>query len=422
MYKKFIAPTDPPKPFFDALGSNRDYNVDLIPKFILAGGSLVRMLVQTDVTRYLDFKLVDGSYVYKKASPSTMLSSATPATICKVPASTAEALTTGLVGFLQKRRLKSFLEFVGKYDPKNRATWDGVDPATTPMSAVYAKFSFEADTAEFVGHAMALQPNEAYLAQPAGPTLAALRLYGESLDKYGKSPFIYPVYGLGGLPEGFSRLCAIHGGTFILNKEVDEVLFNSDGTVAGVRSGGGSAEGAPPAEVALAPLVIGDPSYFAGTPRVRKTGRVIRTLCILDHPVKGLESPDSAQIILPSSQVGRKNDISISVLGAAHAVTAKGKYAAIVSTRVEGSSPKPADEVAPGLALLGALLTRFDNVTETFEPSDDGVASKCFITSSYSASSHLEEEAEEVLSLYERIMGAKLDLSGPVDTPLGGPQ
>ena len=33
-------------------------------------------------------------------------------------------------------------------------------------------------------------------------------------------PFIYPIYGLGGLPEGFSRLCAIHGGTFILNKQV----------------------------------------------------------------------------------------------------------------------------------------------------------------------------------------------------------
>ena len=29
---------------------------------------------------------------------------------------------------------------------------------------------------------------------------------------YGKSPYIYPLYGLGGLPEGFSRLCAINGG------------------------------------------------------------------------------------------------------------------------------------------------------------------------------------------------------------------
>jgi hypothetical protein len=68
-----------------------------------------------------------------------------------------------------------------------------------------------------------------------------------------------------------------------------------------VRSGSGA-----DAEVALAPLVIGDPSYFpAGM--TSRTGRVIRTICILDHPVKGMESPESAQIILPQSQVGRKN-------------------------------------------------------------------------------------------------------------------
>ena len=44
-----------------------------------------------------------------------------------------------------------------------------------------------------------------------------------NLIRYGKSPYIYPLYGLGGLPEGFSRLCAINGGTFMLNKKVDKV-------------------------------------------------------------------------------------------------------------------------------------------------------------------------------------------------------
>ena len=68
-----------------------------------------------------------------------------------------------------------------------------------------------------------------------------------------------------------------------------------------MRSGSGDA-----AEVALAPLVIGDPSYFPAA-MTSRTGRVIRTICIMDHPVKGLESPESAQIILPQSQVGRKN-------------------------------------------------------------------------------------------------------------------
>ena len=54
-------------------------------------------------------------------------------------------------------------------------------------------------------------------------TVKSIQLYVRSLERYGKSPYIYPMYGLGGLPEGFSRLCAIHGGTFMLQCPVEEV-------------------------------------------------------------------------------------------------------------------------------------------------------------------------------------------------------
>ena len=252
---------------------------------------------------------------------------------------------------------------------------------------------------------MALAPDDSYLHRPAAETVDAIRLYAESLDRYGKSPFIYPVYGLGGLPEGFSRLCAIHGGTFILNKQVDEILFAPNGTVAGVRSGSGA-----DAEVALAPLVIGDPSYFPPS-MVKHTGKVIRTIAIIDHPVKGLEVPDSAQIILPQSQVNRKNDVYVCIVGHAHQVAAKGRHVAIVSTRVE--TAKPEEEVAVGLSLLGALVTRFHNIVDTFEPADPAAAARtrAFITASYDASSHFEETTAEVLRLYESITGEALDMS-----------
>ena len=52
--------SSPPKEF----GHNRDWNVDLVPKFIMANGVLVKMLLHTKVTRYLEWKCVDGSYVY----------------------------------------------------------------------------------------------------------------------------------------------------------------------------------------------------------------------------------------------------------------------------------------------------------------------------------------------------------------------
>lgn len=88
-----------------------------------------------------------------------------------------------------------------------------------------------------------------------------MQLYTESIGRYGDSPFLYPIYGLGGLPEAFSRLCAIHGGTYMLNTKVDEVTM-VDGKVTGIKVGD---------DVATAPLVICDPSYVKPD-MLKKTG------------------------------------------------------------------------------------------------------------------------------------------------------
>lgn len=63
-------------------GRPRDWNVDLIPKFLMANGSLVKLLIHTGVTRYLEFKSLEGSYVYKQGK------------IYKVPADEREALAS----------------------------------------------------------------------------------------------------------------------------------------------------------------------------------------------------------------------------------------------------------------------------------------------------------------------------------------
>ena len=122
-----------------------------------------------------------------------------------------------------------------------RAHWVYVPPGK-PLSAVTTKqlfeyFGLDSNTQSFTGHAMALHTDDSYLEEPADATAEAIQLYVYSLERYGKSPYIYPVYGLGGLPEGFSRLCAIHGGTFMLNKPVDEVLFDDVGRAWGIKTG-----------------------------------------------------------------------------------------------------------------------------------------------------------------------------------------
>ena len=128
-----------------------------------------------------------------------------------------------------------------------------------------------------------------------------MALYLDSIGRYGDSPFLYPIYGLGGLPEAFSRLCAIHGGTYMLNTQVDEVLFDG-GKVCGIKSGDVSA---------TAPLVICDPSYVTNAEDgssnfVKPVGKVIRAICLLNHTIPHSNNAQSIQIILPAKQLGKK--------------------------------------------------------------------------------------------------------------------
>ncbi len=97
LYSKFNLPPPP-----SDTGRGRDWNVDLIPKFLMANGKpkrqiknfktknfifffiglLVKLLIHTGVTRYLEFKCIEGSYVYKGQK------------IHKVPADEREALAS----------------------------------------------------------------------------------------------------------------------------------------------------------------------------------------------------------------------------------------------------------------------------------------------------------------------------------------
>jgi len=130
------------------------------------------------------------------------------------------------------------------------------------MLEVFKKYGISDSTQDFLGHAVALYTDDEYVTKNSKLAIEKMQLYTESIGRYGDSPFLYPIYGLGGLPEAFSRLCAIHGGTYMLNTKVDEVTFDADGKTTGIRVGD---------DIATAPLVICDPSYVKQD-RLKKTG------------------------------------------------------------------------------------------------------------------------------------------------------
>jgi RAB protein geranylgeranyltransferase component A len=551
-------------------GRPNRYQCDLIPKFILAGGRLVKMLIQTGVTKYIEFAAVNKSFVF------------TSGKIYKVPVTPAEALRTSLVGLFQKRHLRNFAIFLSKYESQGEPSWtslarkgkdqilaavtayysrhnpekvgeaaavvekydaptlfagleanygipvvpketvvdfgpgtlglqiNGVRvangktvtaiigfndlPESSPnknvqfevsagdlvsklngedvlwntydellgkikaarkadptgpfqitfikpcvgvsggeskdgsssaqkvkgktMGQLFSEFSLDANSQCFIGHAMALHTDDSYLNRPAIETVEAVHTYGQSVGVYGDSPYVYPLFGLSNIPEGFARLAAVYGGVNMLRTEFNELFFGDDGKVCGLTATFDDMQGLGPEKLgATCGVVIGDPSYLTGERR-RKTGTVIRSTCLVQHPINRTEDAQSAQIIMPSKHLkGKKNDVFVSLLSDAHEVTPRdsGTFLAIVSTVCETNNP--VKEVEEGIALLGDVALRFDDVQDTYEPTADGTKDNVFVTKSYDATSHFEYESREVMDLFERIMGYPLDLSEAMQKP-----
>ncbi|MCO5558782.1 hypothetical protein L7F22_012369 [Adiantum nelumboides] len=383
LWKKFRGNDNPPP----HLGSSRDYNVDMVPKFMMANGALVRVLIHTDVTKYLMFKAVDGSYVFNKGK------------IHKVPATDIEALKSPLMGLFEKRRARKFFIFVQDYSESDPKTHEGLDLTRVTPREIFAKYGLDDNTVDFIGHALALYRDDAYLDQPALEFVKRVKLYSESLARFqGGSPYIYPLYGLGELPQGFARLSAVYGGTYMLSKPGCKVEFDEEGKVCGVTSDG---------ETAKTKKVVCDPSYLLN--KVRKAGKVARAICIMSHPIPNTSESPSVQIILPQKQLGRRSDMYVFCCSYSHNVAPKGKFIAFVSAEAETDSPQ--EELQPGISLLGPVDEVFFDTYDTYEPVNEPSLDNCYISRSYDATTHFETTVQDVLAMYTAITGKVLDLS-----------
>ncbi|KAE8734253.1 Rab GDP dissociation inhibitor alpha [Hibiscus syriacus] len=354
LWKKFRGNDKPPA----HLGTSRDYNVDMVPKFMMANGTLVRVLIHTDVTKYLYFKAVDGSYVFNKGK------------VHKVPATDMEALKSPLMGLFEKRRARKFFLYVQGYDEKDPKTHEGMDLTRITTRDLIAKYGLDDNTVDFIGHALALHRDDRYLDEPALDTVKRMKLYAESLAR-------------------FSRWISIHLST---------VEYDDEGKACGVTSEG---------ETARCKKVVCDPSYLPN--KVRKIGKVARAIAIMSHSIPNTNDSHSVQIILPQKQLGRRSDMYVFCCSYSHNVAPKGKFIAFVSTEAETDHPET--ELKPGTDLLGPVDEIFFDIYDRYEPVNEPSLDNCFISTSYDATTHFESTVTDVLNMYTMITGKVVDLS-----------
>jgi len=376
------------------------WNIDLIPKFIMGSGLLVRILVHTGITKYLEFQKAAGSYVYRQGK------------IHKVPSCATEALNSSLMGFFEKRRCAKLLQFIQSYDQANPKTHNGLDCSKVSFKTVCTKYGVDEDTTTFLGHAVALYTDDTFLEKPAHEVMDRILLYNNSLANLnGGSPYLYPRYGLSELPQGFARQGAVYGATTMLRAPLKEIIYDSNGAAQGIKLKISDTEDY---EVKCK-YILGEPSYFPE--KVKEIGQVMRMVCVLNAPIPNTNNSHSAQIIIPQKESGRSHDIYIICMSSLHCIVPEGKYLAIISMEMDEKEAQadPQKLFGGAMRLLGPIVDFIAMPSTLYAPASDGKSDNCFISNSYDGTSHFQSAARNVLDLYEKITGRELVLTNGED-------
>nr|XP_020469592.1 rab proteins geranylgeranyltransferase component A 1-like [Monopterus albus] len=184
----------------------RRFNIDLISKLMYSRGSLVDLLIKSNVSRYAEFKNVTRILTYRHGS------------VEQVPCSRADVFASRQLSVVEKRKLMRFLTSCVEETEEQRA-YNG-----RPYFEFLRDQQIGDSIQHFLIHSIAMVTEDV----PTEEGLASTRHFLRCLGRYGNTPFLFPVYGLGEIPQCFCRMCAVFGGIYCLRHSVHCLLVDKD--------------------------------------------------------------------------------------------------------------------------------------------------------------------------------------------------
>ncbi|KAI8645496.1 GDP dissociation inhibitor-domain-containing protein [Parasitella parasitica] len=201
--------------FVKLLNKSRSYNLDTTPKLLGAREDLVETLIQSGVGRYLEFKNVDGIFIFDQTSRA----------LEKVPSSKEDVFTNKSVTLIDKRKLMKFLTFAME---TNEECDDPLLENTEEMTYsqfLQEKFKITGKLQEAIIYAIALVNEKASVKEG----LRRTHRFVLSMGRFGKGAYLCPLYGGGSeIAQAFCRVCAVYGGIYILNQPLDRFVVDKE--------------------------------------------------------------------------------------------------------------------------------------------------------------------------------------------------
>uniref|UniRef100_A0A3Q2ZE82 Rab proteins geranylgeranyltransferase component A n=1 Tax=Kryptolebias marmoratus TaxID=37003 RepID=A0A3Q2ZE82_KRYMA len=184
----------------------RRFNIDLVSKLLFSRGSLVDLLIKSNVSRYAEFKNVTRILTYRHGNME------------QVPCSRADVFASRQLLVVEKRKLMRFLNSCMEETEEQQA-YNG-----RPYLDFLRDQQLGDNLQHFLLHSIAMVTEDT----PTEEGLASTRHFLRCLGRYGNTPFLFPVYGLGEIPQCFCRMCAVFGGTYCLRHSVHCLIVDRD--------------------------------------------------------------------------------------------------------------------------------------------------------------------------------------------------
>lgn len=181
-----------------------------------SNGSLVDLLISSNICRYTEFRAVDKVLTVFDGE------------IDIVPGSRSDIFTKKNVSIIEKRLLMKFMTQCIDFDKTPRDEGEINDFLDFPEDGKFIDLMKQQrlppKLVHFILYAMCMGNDDLTFTDG----VRKIRTYLTSIGRYGNTPFLFPMYGCGELPQCFCRLCAVFGGIYCLNKPIDSVKIVSD--------------------------------------------------------------------------------------------------------------------------------------------------------------------------------------------------
>uniref|UniRef100_A0A3P8WYU8 Rab proteins geranylgeranyltransferase component A n=1 Tax=Cynoglossus semilaevis TaxID=244447 RepID=A0A3P8WYU8_CYNSE len=180
---------DPPLPVCQPINFSSSLG-PFLRQLMFSRGSLVDLLIKSNVSRYAEFKNVSRVLTCRERRVQQVC----PHMSLSRPTNWTVFLTSG-----HPYRGRPYLDFLSDQQ-------------------------LGENLQHFLLHSIAMVTENT----PTEVGLAATRHFLRCLGRYGNTPFLFPVYGLGEIPQCFCRMSAVFGGVYCLRHSVHCLLLDKD--------------------------------------------------------------------------------------------------------------------------------------------------------------------------------------------------